>query len=145
MSVTDFYLNPPNVKGYSFPAPTDFNYDVFRPDLGNVLDINLRNLGEASAPSPTQPGAEPGWGKQLGDFLGGVGKLGAGLGAGIAAARGDMPMAGQLLSTYFQDKTGDKDESEESSLAKALRDLKEAGLISFRLNTDDKDTDKLMI
>jgi hypothetical protein len=92
-----------------------------------------------------QPGAQPGWGKQLGDFLGGVGKLGAGLGAGIAAARGDMPMAGQLLSTYFQDKTGDKDESEESSLAKALRDLKEAGLISFQLNTGDKNTDKLMI
>jgi DNA-binding PadR family transcriptional regulator len=56
-----------------------------------------------------------------------------------------MPMAGQLLSTYFQDKTGDKDESEESSLAKALRDLKEAGLISFQLNTGDKNTDKLMI
>jgi hypothetical protein len=145
MSAADFYLNPPTVKGYEFKAPTGINYEGFRPDLGNVLDINLQNLGEPSAPSPMQPGAQPGWGKQLGDFLGGVGKLGAGLGAGIAAARGDMPMAGQLLSTYFQDKTGDKDESEESSLAKALRDLKEAGLISFKLNTGDKDTDKLMI
>lgn len=145
MSATDFYLNPPNVKGYSFPAPTDVNYDVFRPDLGNVLDINPQTLGGPSAPSPTQPGAQPGWGKQLKDFLGGVGKFGAGLGAGIAAARGDMPMAGQLISTYFQEKTGDKDESEESSLAKALRTLNDFGMISFKLKTDDKDTDKLMV
>jgi hypothetical protein len=145
MAFTDIFTNPPNLQGYEFKAPSGINYDVFRPDLGNVLGLDFKGLGESSAPSPTQPGAEPGWGKQLGDFLGGVGKLGAGLGAGIAAARGDMPMAGQLLSTYFQDKTGDKDESEESSLAKALRDLKEAGLISFRLNTDDKDADKLMI
>jgi hypothetical protein len=55
-----------------------------------------------------------------------------------------MPMAGQLLSNYFQDKTGDTDESGESSLEKALRALKESGLISFKLNTDD-DSDKLMI
>lgn len=145
MSAVDFYLNPPTVKGYEFKAPAGIDYENFRPDLGNVLGLDFKGLGESSAPSPTMPGAESGWGKQLGDFLSGVGKFGAGLGAGIAAARGDMPMAGQLLSTYFQDKTGDKDESEESSLAKALRDLKEAGLISFRLNTDDKDADKLMI
>jgi hypothetical protein len=145
MSATDFYLNPPTVKGYDFKAPTGINYEGFRPDLGNVLDINLQNLGGPSAPSPTQPGAQPGWGEQLKDFLGGVGKFGAGLGAGIAAARGDMPMAGQLISTYFQEKTGDKDESEESSLAKALRTLNDFGMISFKLKTDNKDTDKLMV
>lgn len=145
MAATDFFTNPPKVGGYEFPDSTSFNYDVFRPDLGNVLDLNSLGLGGPSAPSPVQPGAEPGWGKQLKDFLGGVGKLGAGLGAGIAAARGDMPMAGQLLSTYFQDKTGDEDESEESSVAKALRTLNDFGMISFKLNTDDRDTDKLMI
>ncbi len=138
MSAADFYLNPPTVKGYEFKAPTGINYEGFRPDLGNVLDINLQNLGGPSAPSPTQPGAQPGWGKKVRDFLGQVS-------AGIAAARGDMPMAGQLISTYFQDKTGDKDESEESSVAKALRTLNDAGIISFQLKTDEKDTDKLMI
>jgi hypothetical protein len=144
MAATDIFTNPPKVGGYEFPSSTSFNYDVFRPDLGNVLDLNSLGLGGASAPSPVQPGAEPGWGKQLEDFLGGVGKFGAGLGAGIAAARGDMPMAGQLLSNYFQDKTGDTDESGESSLEKALRALKESGLISFKLNTDDE-SDNLRI
>ena len=154
MSAADFYKTPlPSVTGYEFKAPTGYEFKdptgidySFRPDLGNVLGLNdLPGLGSPSAPSPTQPGAAPGWGTQLKDFLGGVGKFGAGLGAGIAAARGDMPMAGQLISTYFQDKTGDKDESEESSVAKALRTLNDAGIISFQLKTDEKDTDKLMI
>ena len=52
-------------------------------------------------------------------------------------------MAGQLLSGYFQEKTGDKDESGESSLVKALRALKESGIISFKLDTGDQN--KLMM
>lgn len=144
MSAADFYKTPfPTIAGYEFKAPTGVNYD-FRPDLGGVIG-DLPGLSPASAPSPAQPGAEQGWGKQWADFLGGVGKLGAGIGAGIAAARGDSPMAGQLLSTYFQDKTGDRDESSESSLEKALRALKESGLISFKLDTGDDDSNKLMI
>jgi hypothetical protein len=144
MSVADYFNTPlPTFTGYDFKAPEGINYD-FRPDFGGVIG-DLPGLSPAGAPSPVQPGAEPGWGKQWADLFGGIGKLGAGLGAGIAAARGDMPMAGQLLSTYFQDKTGDRDESQESSLAKALRDLKESGIISFNLDTGDDDSDKLMI
>lgn len=142
MSAADYYINPPTIANYDFQAPAGMNYD-FRPDLGGVID-QPPGLSPASAPSPVQPGSQPGWGKQWADLFGGIGKLGAGLGAGVAAARGDMPMAGQLLSTYFQDKTGDTDESGESSLTKALRALKESGIISFDLDTGDDDSDKLI-
>lgn len=152
MSAADYFKTPfPTLTsyefkapaGYEFQEPTGINYG-FRPDFDGVIG-ELPGLSPASAPSPAKPGAEGGWGKQWAELFGGIGKLGAGLGAGIAAARGDMPMAGQLLSSYFQDKTGDKDESDESSLAKALKNLREAGLISFKLNTEGKDSDKLMI
>lgn len=144
MSVADYFKTPlPTLTGYDFKLPEGINYD-FRPNFDGVID-EPPGLSPASAPSPAQPGAEPTWGKQWAELLGGVGKLGAGLGAGIAAARGDMPMAGQLLSTYFQDKTGDREESGESSLEKALRALEERGLISFKLDTGDGDSNKLMI
>lgn len=144
MSAADYFKTPlPTFPGYDFSLPENINYD-FRPDFGGVID-ELPGLSPASAPSPAQPGAEPTWGKQWAELFRGIGKLGAGVGAGIAAARGDMPMAGQLISTYYQDKTGDTDESGESSLEKALRALKESGLISFNLDTGDDDSDKLMI
>ena len=145
--MSDFFTGSPSLTSSvaSWTQPTGMDYSQpMRPDFGGVIG-DLPGLSPASAPSPAQPGAEPGWGKQWADFLGGIGKLGAGLGAGVAAARGDMPMAGQLLSTYFQDKTGDKDESGESSLEKALRALKESGLISFNLDTGEDDSNKLMI
>lgn len=143
MPANDFFKNPSPLTNYNFSAPAGMDYS-FRPDFGGVIG-DLPNLGPASAPSPTQPGSESqaGWGKQWAELLDGIGKLGAGLGAGIAAARGDMPMAGQLLSGYFQEKTGDKDESSESSLEKALRALKESGMISFKLDTGDQN--KLMM
>lgn len=101
-----------------------------------ALFESLPALGGISGPaqaSPVMAGSEPpsktsGWGEQVGSLLQGIGKLGAGLGAGIAAARG-MPMAGQMLSSYYEEKTGDK-EPGESSLEKALKALREAGLIS---------------
>lgn len=144
MSVTDYFKNPLALEGYDFKPPSGIDYS-FVPGNFGVFEGDPRNLGPASAPSPTQPGSESqaGWGKQWAELLGGIGKLGAGLGAGIAAARGDMPMAGQLLSGYFQEKTGDRDESGESSLEKALRALKESGMISFKLDTGDQN--KLMM
>ncbi len=105
----------------------------------------LPGLSGISGPrgaSPVMAGSEPstkaaGWGEQVGSLLQGIGKLGAGLGAGIAAARG-LPMAGQMLSGYYEEKTGDRDQSEESSLEKALKALREAGLISaLSLDTGD--------
>jgi hypothetical protein len=87
------------------------------------------DLGSAGAASPTQPGRTPGWGEQAKSLLEGIGKLGYGLGAGIAAARG-MPMAGMMLSNYYEDKTGDREQASGSSLEKALKALREAGIIS---------------
>ena len=145
--MSDFFVGSPSLTSSvaSWTQPAGFDYgQPMRPDFGGVIG-DLPGLSPAGAPSPVQPGAEPGWAAQWNQFLTGLGKGAAGIGAGIAAARGDMPMAGQLLSTYFQDKTGDRDESKESSLAKALRELKESGLISFNLNTGDDDSDKLMI
>lgn len=145
MAATDFFNVPPSLKNFDWSNfPVLPSLQGARPDLGGVVD-ELPGLSPAGAPSPAQPGAERGWGKQWAELFGGIGKLGAGVGAGIAAARGDMLMAGQLLPSYYQDKTGDKDESEESSLAKALRVLTDSGIISFKLNTDGKDSDKLMI
>jgi hypothetical protein len=144
MAANDFFKNSLALSGYDSTPPTGIDYS-FSPSNFGIAEGDPRNLGPASAPSPTQPGSESqaGWGKQWAELLGGIGKLGAGLGAGIAAARGDMPMAGQLLSGYFQEKTGDKDESGESSLEKALRALKESGMISFKLDTGDQN--KLMM
>lgn len=144
MAATDFFKNPLTLPGYNFTPPTGIDYSI-SPDNFSIAEGDPRNLGSPSSPSPTQPGSESqaGWGKQWAELLGGIGKLGAGLGAGIAAARGDMPMAGQLLSGYFQEKTGDRDESSESSLEKALRALKESGMISFKLDTGDQS--KLMM
>jgi hypothetical protein len=139
MATNDFFKAPPSLNGFDWTNPPVLpSLQGFKADFGNVID-EVPGLSPASAPSPAKPGAESGWGKQWADLLSGVGKLGAGLGAGIAAARGDMPMAGQLLSSYFQDKTGDKDESEESSLTKALRALKDSGIISFKLDTGDQE------
>ena len=87
------------------------------------------DLGSAGAASPTQPGRTPGWGEQAKSLLEGVGELVAGAGIGYAAARG-MPMAGMMLSNYYKDKTGDTEEGSESSLEKALKALREAGIIS---------------
>jgi hypothetical protein len=135
------YKLPPS---YSTPAFSPGDSTAFRADLGGLVYQPEGMLGSPAAPSPTQPGASPGWGKQWGDLLTGVGRLAGGVGAGIAAAKGD-PMAGQLLSAYFQDKTGDTDESGESSLVKALKALQESGIISpaklepFKLNTGDSD------
>jgi hypothetical protein len=137
MAATDFFKNPIALPGYNFTPPTGIDYS-FPADNFGIAEGDPRNLGSPSSPSPTQPGSESqaGWGKQLAELLGGIG-------AGIAAARGDMPMAGQLLSGYFQEKTGDRDESSESSLEKALRALKESGMISFKLDTGDQN--KLMM
>jgi hypothetical protein len=135
------YKLPPS---YSTPAFSPGDSTAFRADLGGLVYQPEGMLGSPAAPSPTQPGASPGWGKQWGDLLTGVGRLAGGVGAGIAAAKGD-PMAGQLLSAYFQDKTGDTDESGESSLVKALKALQESGIISpaklepFKLETGDSD------
>ncbi len=135
------YKLPPS---YSTPAFSPGDSTAFRADLGGLVYQPEGMLGSPAAPSPTQPGASPGWGKQWGDLLTGVGRLAGGVGAGIAAAKGD-PMAGQLLSAYFQDKTGDTDESGESSLVKALKALQESGIISpaklepFKLDTGDND------
>jgi hypothetical protein len=135
------YKLPPS---YSTPAFSQGDSTAFRADLGGLVYQPEGVLGSPEAPSPMQPGASPGWGKQWGDLLTGVGRLAGGVGAGIAAAKGD-PMAGQLLSAYFQDKTGDTDESGESSLIKALKALQESGIISpakldsFKLNTGDSD------
>lgn len=145
--MSDFFTGSPSLTSSvaSWTQPTGIDYNqTMRPDFGGVIG-DLPGLSPASAPSPVQPGSEPGWASQWNQFFKGLGQGAAGIGAGIAAARGDMPMAGQLLSTYFQDKTGDKDESEESSLEKALRALKESGLISFNLDTGEDDSDKLMI
>lgn len=144
MTATNFFKNPLALPGYNFTPPTGIDYSI-SPGNFSIAEGDIRNLGSPSSPSPTQPGSESqaGWGKQWAELLGGIGKLGAGLGAGIAAARGDMPMAGQLLSGYFQEKTGDRDESSESSLEKALRALKESGMISFKLDTGDQS--KLMM
>ena len=117
------------------PAYLTGNRTLFEslPALGGIS-------GRAQA-SPVMAGSEPpaktsGWGEQVGSLLQGIGKLGAGLGAGIAAARG-MPMAGQMLSSYYEEKTGDK-EPGESSLEKALKALREAGLISpIKLDVGD--------
>lgn len=125
---SDFRVDPTLISGRS---ETPGIYGKF-----GVLDGPQKS-------SPVQPGAEPqgGWGDQLSKFLTSVGRLGAGLGAGIAAARGNMPMAGQLLSSYFQDKTND---TEGDSLAKALKTLQDAGLISkFTLDVGS-DTTKIM-
>jgi len=138
--LTNYQLPP----SYSFPKFAAGDLSSFKGDFGNVFSQPEGMLGSPAAPSPTQPGASPGWGKQWGDLLTGVGRLAGGVGAGIAAAKGD-PMAGQLLSAYFQDKTGDTDESGESSLVKALKALQESGIISpaklepFKLNTGDSD------
>jgi hypothetical protein len=135
------YKLPPS---YSTPAFSQGDSTAFRADLGGLVYQPEGMLGSPEAPSPMQPGASPGWGKQWGDLLTGVGRFAGGVGAGIAAAKGD-PMAGQLLSAYFQDKTGDTDESGESSLVKALKALQESGIISpakldsFKLNTGDSD------
>ena len=157
-NVTESYRNPISFSGYNFADSTRFS--GFKPEnldkafefSGNVQlpdDLYLggaRALGEPQQASPTQPGGEaaapqPGWGEQWGKLLSGIGRFGAGLGAGIAAARGDMPMAGQMLSSYFEDKTGD---TSGDSLAKALKTLKDAGLIStFTLDTGD-DTTKVV-
>jgi hypothetical protein len=148
------YKLPPS---YSTPAFSPGDSTAFRADLGGLVYQPEGMLGSPAAPSPTQPGASPGWGKQWGDLLTGVGRFAGGVGAGIAAAKGDPmadqllsayrgdPMAGQLLSAYFQDKTGDTDESGESSLVKALKALQESGIISpaklepFKLETGDSD------
>jgi hypothetical protein len=148
------YFNSPSSLGnFNFQpvpnAPTSptFTADSFTTPVTEPLYLSgARALGEPQQPSPIQPGAEtqaaqPGWGENWAKFLGGIGKLGAGLGAGVAAARGDMPMAGQLLSSYFEDKTGD---TSGDSLAKALKTLQDAGLISaFTLDTGD-DTTKVV-
>jgi hypothetical protein len=133
-------------SSYSFPKFDTVDLSTFKGDFGDVFSRPEGILGSSAAPSPTQPGATPGatpgWGKQWGDLLTGVGRLAGGVGAGIAAAKGD-PRAGQLLSAYFQEKTGDTDESGESSLIKALKALQESGMISpvkmdsFKLDTGD--------
>jgi hypothetical protein len=129
-------------SSYSFPKFDTVDLSTFKGDFGDVFSRPEGMLGSSAAPSPTQPGATPGWGKQWGDLLTGVGRLAGGVGAGIAAAKGD-PMAGQLLSAYFQEKTGDTDESGDSSLVKALKALQESGMISpvkmdsFKLDTGD--------
>jgi len=150
--MSDYFQSQQSLRGYEFPA---FSGAPLSPELTAAsfttpIEIpflsGTRALGEPQQPSPTQPGgeaaaAQPGWGEQWAKFLGGVGKLGAGLGAGIAAARGNMPMAGQLLSGYYEDKTEDRGGD---SLAKALATLKEAGLISkFTLDTGS-DTTKVV-
>lgn len=150
--MADYFTGTPSLSSYKLPpaystpafAPNEST--TFRGDLGGLIYQPEGMLGAPSAPSPTQPGAAPGaapsWGKQWGDLLAGVGRFAGGIGAGIAAAKGD-PMAGQLLSAYFQDKTGDTDESGESSLVKALKALQESGMISpvkmdsFKLDTGD--------
>jgi hypothetical protein len=153
-------------SSYSFPKFDTVDLSTFKGDFGDVFSRPEGILGSSAAPSPTQPGATPGatpgWGKQWGDLLTGVGHLAGGVGAAIAAAKGDpmaghlaggvgagiaaakgAPMAGQLLSAYFQEKTGDTDESGESSLVKALKALQESGMISpvkmdsFKLDTGD--------
>jgi len=148
--MADYFTGANSLAGYQLPSSYSFpkyltgDLSTFKPDFGDVFSQPEGMLGSSAAPSPTQPGASPGWGKQLGDLLTGVGRLAGGVGAGIAAAKGD-PMAGQLLSAYFQDKTGDTDESGESSLVKALKALQESGIISpaklepFKLNTGDSD------
>lgn len=151
--MADYFKTPVSLQGYNFQpvagAPTSPNLTAssFTTPVTEPLYLSgARALGEPQQPSPTQPGAETqapqaGWGDQWAKLFGGIGKLGAGLGAGIAAARGDMPMAGQLLSSYFEDKTGD---TTGDSLAKALKTLQEAGLISaFTLDTGD-DTTKVV-
>jgi hypothetical protein len=148
--MADYFTGANSLAGYQLPASYNFpkyltgDLSTFKPDFGNVFSQPEGILGSPAAPSPTQPGTSPGWGKQWGDLLTGVGRLAGGVGAGIAAAKGD-PMAGQLLSAYFQDKTGDTDESGESSLVKALKALQESGIISpaklepFKLETGDND------
>ncbi len=154
-NVAESYRNPISIPGYNFANSTSFS--TFKPeDLDRAFKFSSENqllddlylggaraLGEPQQASPTQPGGEvaasqPGWGEQWNKLLSGIGKFGAGLGAGVAAARGDMPMAGQLLSSYFEDKTGD---TSGDSLAKALKTLNDAGLIStFTLDTGDNTT-----
>lgn len=103
------------------------------PDFEGYLP-SLNNLGSSENPSPTQPGKQPGWGEQVGALLKGIGALGRGVGAGIAAAKG-MPMAGMMLADYFDEKTGGQ--PTEDSLAKALKALREAGVISpIKLNVE---------
>lgn len=151
--MNDYFQSPTSLRGYEFPAfsgaplSPELTAKSFTTPVTEPLYLGgARALGESQQPSPTQPGAEPtqaqpGWGEQMAKFLGGIGKLGAGLGAGIAAARGNMPMAGQLLSGYFEDKTGD---TSGDSLAKALKTLKESGLISnFTLDVGS-DTTKVV-
>jgi len=119
-----------------FPAYLSGNRASYEP---------LPSLGGIAGPSKASPvmaGSEPpskstGWGEQAKSFLQGLEKFGVGLGVGIAAARG-MPMAGQMLSNYYEDKTGDREETGESSLEKAFRALREAGLISaLKLDTGE--------
>jgi hypothetical protein len=151
--MNSYFQSPSSLRGYEFPAfsgaplSPELSAKSFEAPVTEPLYLSgARALGEPQQASPTQPGGEaaapqPGWGENLAKFLGGVGKLGAGLGAGIAAARGNMPMAGQLLSGYYEDKTEDRDGD---SLAKALATLKEAGLISkFTLDTGS-DTTKVV-
>jgi hypothetical protein len=124
-----YFENPTLLKGYTFPGSSGIDYSQTpEADLGGYLP-SLNNLGSPNAPSPAQPGKTAGWDEQAGAFLEGLGKFGRGLGAGIAAARG-MPMAGMMLGDYYEGKTGDKDQSEESSIAKALKALQSAGIIS---------------
>jgi hypothetical protein len=150
--MADYFTGPNPLAAYQLPSSYSFpkfdtvDLSTFKGDFGDVFSRPEGMLGSSAAPSPTQPGATPGatpgWGKQWGDLLTGVGRLAGGVGAGIAAAKGD-PMAGQLLSAYFQEKTGDTDESGESSLIKALKALQESGMISpvkmdsFKLDTGD--------
>ncbi len=151
--MSEYFNSPGSLAGYKFdavpgaPSSPTFSPSSFTSPVTEPLYLSgARALGEPQQPSPTQPGAgpaqtQPGWGEQWAKLFGGIGKLGAGLGAGIAAARGDMPMAGQLLSNYFEDKTGD---TSGDSLAKALKTLQDAGLISaFTLDVGD-DTTKVV-